>query len=68
VSVGVEREGNGTLVRIADDGEGFDAAARHDGHGLTGMRERAALAGGRVRIVSSPGAGTRVELRLGGAS
>jgi two-component system sensor histidine kinase UhpB len=68
VSVGVEREGNGTLVRIADDGDGFDAAARHDGHGLTGMRERAALAGGRVRIVSSPGAGTRVELRLGGAA
>ncbi len=68
VRVSAVREDGRTVVRVDDDGCGFDAAARHDGHGLTGMRERAALAGGRVRIVSSPGAGTRVELRLGGAS
>ncbi len=68
VTVSVERREHGTLVSVADDGHGFDASRRHTGHGLTGMRERAALTGGRVRIVSSPGAGTRVELRLGSAT
>jgi signal transduction histidine kinase len=54
------------VVRITDDGAGYDPAQRRGGHGVTGMRERAALAGGRLRVTSTPGAGTRVELRLGG--
>ncbi|MGZ4270784.1 MAG: ATP-binding protein [Solirubrobacteraceae bacterium] len=68
VAVRVEREGAETVVSVADDGDGFDVSADAPGHGLPGMRERAALAGGRVRIVSAPREGTRVELRLGGAA
>lgn len=66
VEVAAERDGAATVVSVTDDGHGFDAGAARAGHGLTGMRERAALAGGRVRIVSSPSNGTRIELRLGG--
>jgi signal transduction histidine kinase len=57
-------------VEIADDGEGFDAAevagrARSgESVGLMGMRERAELAGGRIEITSSPGAGTRVVAEI----
>ncbi len=55
----------GILLQVQDDGRGFDAAAGVSasvrGFGLLGMTERAALAGGRVEIVSAPGAGTRVE-------
>jgi two-component system sensor histidine kinase UhpB len=68
VRVGVQREGDGTVVRIADDGEGFTSGQATAGLGLTGMRERAVLAGGRLEVSSTPGAGTTIELRLGEAA
>jgi PAS domain S-box-containing protein len=54
----------GCLVRIDDDGVGYDPADAENrpGHlGLVLMRERPALAGGWCRIESAPGAGTSVE-------
>lgn len=45
---------------VADDGCGFDPAARHGGFGLVGMYERVELVGGDLRIESSAGAGTKV--------
>jgi two-component system, NarL family, sensor histidine kinase UhpB len=65
VRVEVERRDDGTVVRVADDGEGFTDDAATSGLGLTGMRERAVLAGGRLEVSSAPGAGTTIELRLG---
>lgn len=55
---------NGCLVRIDDDGVGYDPAdvEIRPGHlGLLLMRERTSLAGGWCRIESAPGAGTSVE-------
>jgi two-component system sensor histidine kinase UhpB len=52
-----------TVLRISDDGRGF-AAGRNGGLGLSGMRERALLAGGQLSIWSSEGQGTRVELTI----
>jgi two-component system sensor histidine kinase DegS len=55
--------GDGVSLSIRDDGVGFDpAAAEAGGFGLTGMRERAQLAGGDLRIDSAPGAGTLIEV------
>jgi two-component system sensor histidine kinase UhpB len=54
-----------TTLRITDDGRGFDGRDRDGGLGLSGMRERALLAGGRLSVRSQPGRGTRVELRIG---
>jgi two-component system sensor histidine kinase UhpB len=68
VCVEVERPEGGTVVRVADDGEGFTGVARSGGLGLTGMRERAVLAGGRLDVDSTPGLGTTIELRLGAAA
>jgi signal transduction histidine kinase len=54
----------GIRVVVSDDGKGFVVAeSMHvPGHlGLTAIRERAQLAGGRCRIESEPGAGARVE-------
>jgi two-component system sensor histidine kinase UhpB len=67
VRVDVERRGDGTVVRLADDGDGFTSGEQPHGLGLTGMRERAVLAGGRLDVSSSPGVGTTIELRLGEA-
>jgi signal transduction histidine kinase len=52
---------------VDDDGHGFDERTAARGLGLTGMRERAVLAGGRVAVASVPGEGTLVELRLPGS-
>jgi signal transduction histidine kinase len=68
VKMQLEEQGGGIITRIRDDGDGFDAERRVDspaGHmGLTAMRERAELAGGWLKVGSSPGAGTSVEFWL----
>lgn len=55
------------LLRVTDDGRGFDAAARPDdaasgetSYGLRSMAERAELMGGRLTVTSRPGLGTTV--------
>jgi two-component system, NarL family, sensor histidine kinase UhpB len=52
-----------TVLRINDDGKGF-TTGRNGGLGLSGMRERALLAGGQLSIWSNDGQGTRVELTI----
>src|SRR3989440_7778079 len=53
----------GIRLSIADNGVGFDpASASRGGFGLTSMRERAQAAGGDLQCLSSPGAGTQIEV------
>jgi two-component system, NarL family, sensor histidine kinase UhpB len=58
-----------TVLRISDNGHGFvpaDGAKRNGtGLGLSGMRERALLIGGRLTLSSGEDQGTRVELTIG---
>ncbi len=50
-------------LTIRDDGVGFDPRGVPAGrHGLVGMRERARLLGGRLRVDSKPGHGTRLQV------
>ena len=51
-------------VEVCDDGRGPTAGPRLPGHGLVGMRERAALYGGAVEAGDLPGGGFRVRARL----
>jgi signal transduction histidine kinase len=51
-------------VEIEDDGHGFDPTGVAGGFGLTGMRERAMLAGGRLDVRSEPGGPTRITAVL----
>jgi len=62
-AIGIERREGMLVLEVSDDGCGF-AAGMRDGNGINGMRERAALIGGRIEIESSPGAGTRVRMML----
>jgi two-component system sensor histidine kinase UhpB len=59
-----------TLLRVRDDGRGFgDTAPESNGRshlGLSGMRERALLVGGRLQVFSAPGGGTTIELTMEG--
>jgi len=62
VDVVVERSGDELSVRVSDDGPA--AAVPAPGHGLRGMRERAALYGGTLTAGPAAGRGFVVELRL----
>ncbi|MCK6690601.1 MAG: ATP-binding protein [Thermoanaerobaculia bacterium] len=56
---------NGILtLEINDNGQGFDPDSKEAGNGLYNMRQRAAEIGGRLEIISAPGKGTRVVLRV----
>jgi signal transduction histidine kinase len=54
-------------LRVSDNGAGFSTEmvrSRPMSFGLTGMRERAELLGGRLRVTSAPGKGATVALDL----
>jgi ligand-binding sensor domain-containing protein/signal transduction histidine kinase len=53
-------------IAVADDGIGFDSnEAQAEGHfGITGMRERMERVGGKMKLTSVSGAGTRIDLSL----
>lgn len=66
VDVRVATEDRGVLLRVGDDGRGFDTTAKPvPGHlGLSTIAERVQLAGGRFRIRSEPSRGTVLECWL----
>lgn len=64
VAVDMVEDGNQLLMKVSDDGVGFDPDASTDGFGLSGMSERVELLGGRLSIDSSPGRGATVSVSL----
>jgi len=70
VTVTLTYEPDRVRLAVVDDGCGFDPASvaqpAHGGEhfGLVTMQERAERAGGRLRIESRPGDGTRIEAEL----
>jgi PAS domain S-box-containing protein len=70
VRVRVRVRGGELVLRVEDDGRGFDVAAMRqralagESFGLLGMEERVRLLGGRFLLATRPGAGTVVEARL----
>lgn len=66
VVVNLSVAGDSWVLRIEDDGVGFDpeAAAAKKTLGVLGMRERAAAIGGEYTISGIPGKGTTIELSI----
>jgi signal transduction histidine kinase len=68
VKVEVRQSGAGCTLAVADDGKGFDPVAvstARGGHvGLALLQSLADDGGGRLRIVSTPGQGSRVEMSV----
>ncbi|GAB2929874.1 GAF domain-containing sensor histidine kinase [Streptomyces mayteni] len=69
VRVALTRRGTATVLRITDDGTGFDpdavrSAGRH--LGLVSMRDRASAVGGSLTVQSAPGKGTVIEMEVPG--
>ncbi|MGW5371346.1 GAF domain-containing sensor histidine kinase [Streptomyces sp. NPDC004009] len=69
VRVSVDRRGGGAVLRVADDGSGFDpGAVRRAGRhlGLVSMRDRADGVGGTLTVHAEPGRGTTIEMEVPG--
>ena len=65
VSVGAEQGAAGIVIRVQDEGPGFDAARRdRSGLGLAGLRERVESIGGGFGIESRPQGGTHLAMTL----
>ncbi|KUO22636.1 GAF domain-containing sensor histidine kinase [Streptomyces dysideae] len=69
VDVTLDRRGSGAVLRVTDDGGGFDPqgirrAGRH--LGLVSMRDRASGVGGSLTVESAPGKGTTIEMEVPG--
>ena len=65
--VDLELEEYQVVVRVFDEGKGFDLreVASNNGHyGLMNMRERAELLGGTLQIMTAPGQGTQVVVTV----
>jgi signal transduction histidine kinase len=62
----VQLLGNADQVNlvIEDDGSGFDVKGKTKGNGLNNMKERAAILNGTVEIISKPGEGTTIAIKI----
>lgn len=69
VDVSLTRFGKGAVLRVTDDGRGFDPGqVRAEGRrlGLVSMRDRAAGVGGTLTVLAAPGKGTTIEMEVPG--
>ncbi|MGV9244262.1 GAF domain-containing protein [Streptomyces sp. NPDC003710] len=69
VEVALEKRGPGAVLRVMDDGSGFEPhAVRRAGRhlGLVSMRDRAGGVGGTLTVESAPGKGTTIEMEVPG--
>jgi two-component system, NarL family, sensor histidine kinase UhpB len=63
VLLSLERGKGSVVLRVVDDGHGFDAE-HVEGGGLRGIRERALIVGGAVAIKPGPDGGVEVRLEV----
>jgi signal transduction histidine kinase len=61
----LRKVGGSVLLSVSDNGKGFDpeSTGAH-GTGLSSIRNRISLYGGRMKITSKPGKGTTVNIKL----
>jgi len=64
IAAAITFSSNGVRFEFADDGHGFDPAARSEGYGLLGMRERVGAMGGEMDVKSSIGSGAKISIWL----
>ncbi|MCN9244598.1 GAF domain-containing sensor histidine kinase [Streptomyces sp. RY43-2] len=69
VDVTLAKRGPGAVLRVTDDGSGFEpTAVRRAGRhlGLVSMHDRASGVGGTLAVISAPGKGATIEMEVPG--
>jgi PAS domain S-box-containing protein len=65
VDIMFERNGPYYVLRVCDNGKGFDPDARKNkSFGLIGMRERVLMLGGELEVLSAPISGTVIKVSI----
>lgn len=66
VQVKIEDNGKNLTLMVKDEGTGFDRRLNtmQESYGIMGMKERVELFGGQLDILSEPGAGTQVIIKV----
>jgi two-component system sensor histidine kinase DegS len=66
VCLSLDQQDGYLMMRVSDDGCGFDPAAppRRSGLGLVSLNERVRMLGGELSVTAAPNAGTRIAVRL----
>lgn len=64
IEINLKQEDHALVLRIKDNGQGFDEQTTKAGNGLRNIRERAKEINGTISLKSWVGEGTEVELRL----
>jgi len=66
VTIRIDNKGDELVLKVIDDGKGAspEHLASPDSYGILGMRERAVIFGGSVKVTGVRAVGTSVELRL----
>lgn len=58
----IKKEGESVLVKVNDDGVGFDPDKAKGGIGIKNLKKRASLLNGELSIESAPGKGSTIEV------
>lgn len=64
VDIILAKRRNSLSLVVEDDGIGFERDNKEKSFGLLGIRERALMMGGKARVSSMPGKGTRVSVSI----
>ena len=64
VQISFHTEADALVLEVTDDGIGFETSTDADGNGLISMQKRAAELGGQLEIISRPGNGAIINLRV----
>jgi len=65
LSLSLKKHGETIHLSIRDNGVGFDLGVQKQAsYGLKSMQERVSELGGAIQIVSAPGKGTRIDIRI----
>lgn len=64
ISLTIKKTESTVILRLLDNGKGFDTSIKKEGIGLTNINRRAQSLGGRAEIISAPGKGCEVIVRI----
>lgn len=64
IEIILQRNGVGNIIRISDDGKGFDTTKASQGSGMSNLKKRMLTIGGQFHISSQLEKGTEIKLSL----